>query len=97
MWVSAGAQQRLHAVGAKPAAVHVRKKSRCASLPGLLEPEPEGLLCDLGERRTSRLPALANASHRLRARAECASAVSVLSAWNGLPRKSGANCKPTIC
>lgn len=45
------------------AAVHVRKKSRCASLSGLLEPEPEGLLCDLGERRTSLLPALANASH----------------------------------
>lgn len=56
-------QQRLHAVGAQLAAVRVRKESRCAPLPGLVEPAPKGLLCNLGERRTSLLAALANASH----------------------------------
>lgn len=56
-------QQRLHAVGAELAAVRVRKESRCAPLPGLVEPAPKGLLCNLGERRTSLLAALANASH----------------------------------
>ena len=56
-------QQRLHAVGAQLAAVHVREESRCTPLPGLVEPAPKGLLCNLGERRTSLLAALANASH----------------------------------
>ncbi|MER9726599.1 MULTISPECIES: recombinase family protein [unclassified Mesorhizobium] len=40
-----------------------RQESRCAPLPGLVEPAPKGLLCNLGEWRTSLLAALANASH----------------------------------
>jgi hypothetical protein len=56
-------QQRLHAVGAEPATVHIREESRCASRCGLLEPVTKGLLCNLCERRTSLFAALANALH----------------------------------
>ncbi len=43
--------------------MHIRKESRCASLPWFLEPTPEGLLCNLGERSTSLFAALADALH----------------------------------
>ncbi|ANP91514.1 hypothetical protein BA011_35970 (plasmid) [Rhizobium leguminosarum] len=56
-------QQRLHAVRAEPATVHIRKESRCAPLPWLPEPPLEGLLCNLRERRTSLFAALADALH----------------------------------
>lgn len=56
-------QQRLDAVRAEPATVHIRKESRCASLSGFLEPATKGVLCDLGERCTSLFAALANALH----------------------------------
>lgn len=56
-------QLRLHAAGAELATIHILKEGRCAPLPGLLEPATKGLLCNPGERCTSLLAGLANASH----------------------------------
>ncbi|KRC24578.1 hypothetical protein ASE29_26640 [Ensifer sp. Root74] len=82
-------QQCLHAVGAEPATVHIRKESRCASLPWFLEPTPEGFLCNLCERRTSLFAALTDALHMRTAAEHYRVSVEVDDFRNPQPRLRG--------